>query len=639
MNKVSKQKNSDIQKRTDRFGRQNHSYRNLERKSRSIKEDLKWLLKLHAEKNLIRKGLYSLRTNGLALTWQKVIRKVNYGKCISSIAKKKLFSEDELAKQREHQFSHPIKFSIVVPLYNTPERFLREMIESVQTQTYADWELCMADGSDAQHKIVGDICHTYVDQDQRIRYQKLDQNLGISGNTNACLEMASGEYIGLFDHDDLLHPAALFEMMRTIERTGADFIYTDECTFSQKPEDAYLYHFKPDYAPDSLRGNNYICHFTVFKRSLLEETGMFESECDGSQDHDMVLRLTEKAHRIAHIPEVLYFWRAHKGSVAESAGPKPYAVNAGIRAVQKQLERFGMDGTVSSVRPGLTFYRIRYAIQGTPKVSILIPNSNHEEDLKNCLNSIFSKTTWPNYEIVIVENNSNSQELFAYYERVQSEHDNVHIVTWEGEFNYSAINNYGARFCDGKYLLLLNNDTSVITPDWIQEMLMYAQRSDVGAVGAMLYYPNETIQHAGVCLGMGGVAGHFFDSDKKGSLGYMGRLLYPQNMSAVTAACMMLRREVWETVGGLDEGFAVAYNDTDLCMRIRKKGWLIVWTPFAELYHYESKSRGLDDTADKQNRFNNEVSRFKKRWAKELEIGDPYFNPNLSLKSAFAEVW
>ncbi len=592
---------------------------------------MKWAARPHAEKGLMRKGLYSLKANGPRITWQKAMQKIYYEDSLAHVAKQALFTEEELAQQRKRRFSKDVKFSIVVPLYNTPERFLREMIESVQAQTYGGWELCMADGSDAQHGEVTRICREYVRKDKRIRYRKLEKNLGISGNTNACLEMATGDYIGLFDHDDLLHPAALYEVMRTIENTGADFIYTDESTFHETPEDAYLPHFKPDFAPDNLRANNYICHFTVFKRALLDETGFFDPACDGSQDHDMVLRLTEKARRVAHIPEILYYWRAHAGSVAESAGVKPYTIEAGVRAVKKQLEQLGLEGQVEPVGPGLTIYRTRYAIKGTPKISILIPNYEHIEELRNCLDSIFDKTTWPNYELVIVENNSRSQELFHYYERVQQEHTNVRVVTWEGTFNYSAVNNYGAQFCTGEYLLLLNNDIEVITPDWIQEMLMFAQRPDVGAVGAKLYYPDKTIQHAGVCLGMGGVAGHYFQHVDYKNVGYVGRLLYPQDMTAVTAACMLLRREVWEKLGGLDEDWAVAFNDVDLCMRIRKAGYLIVWTPFAELYHLESKSRGIEDTPEKQVRFNQEVRQFQTRWAKELEVGDPYYNPNFSL--------
>lgn len=604
-------------------------------KSRQITEPMRFALKIirwaaqpHTEKRLIRKGLYSLRTNGLRMTWQKAKWKIHFSEYYAQIAKQVLFTEKELLLQRKHTFQQGVYFSIVVPLYNTPERFLCEMIESVQAQTYAGWELCMADGSDAGHVEVERICREYAEKDRRIRYQKLEGNFGVSGNTNACLEMVMGDYIGLFDHDDLLHPAALYEVMRTIENTGADFIYTDESTFRDTPEDAYLPHFKPDFAPDNLRANNYICHFTVFKRSLLDEVGLFDPACDGSQDHDMVLRLTEKAHRIAHIPEILYYWRAHKASVAGGTEAKPYVTQAGIRAVEKQLERLGLEGKVEPVRPGMTIYRTRYTIRGTPKISIMIPNLEHLEDLKTCLDSIFKKTTWPNYEIVIVENNSRSPALFAYYESLQREHKNVRVVTWAGPFNYSAINNFGAQYCSGEYLLLLNNDTEVITPDWIQEMLMLAQRPDVGAVGAKLYYPNNTIQHAGVCLGMGGVAGHCYQGTPRESPGYMGRLLYSQDMTAVTGACMLMRREVWDEVGGLDENWAVAFNDTDLCMRIRQAGYLIVWTPFAELYHYESKSRGREDTQEKKKRFDGEVLRFQSRWSKELESGDPYVNPN-----------
>ena len=598
---------------------------------RAVLDELKRLPQPSTENALIRKGLYSLRTNGLRVTWYKTVNKLNYSRAYKRLAKQALFTKEELAGQQEHVFPRRIKFSVVVPLYNTPERFLRAMIESVQAQTYAGWELCMADGSDAQHGEVTRICWEYARRDKRIRYRRLEKNLGISGNTNACLEMATGDYIGLFDHDDLLHPAALYEVMRTIENTGADFVYTDESTFHDTPEDAYLPHFKPDFAPDNLRANNYICHFTVFKRSLLDQVGPFDPDCDGSQDHDMVLRLTEKARRVAHIPEILYYWRAHAGSVAESTGVKPYVIEAGIRAVEKQLERLGLEGKVEPVRPGMSFYRIRYAVAGTPKVSILIPNYEHINDLRTCLNSIFYKTTWPDYEIVIVENNSTSRKLFAYYENIQREHANVRVVTWEGKFNYSTVNNYGARFCTGDYLLLLNNDIEVITPEWIEEMLMFAQRADVGAVGAKLYYPDRTIQHAGVCLGLGGVAGHYFHHMSQENVGYMGRLLYPQNMAAVTAACMLLRREIWDKVGGLDEDWAVAFNDVDLCMRIRKAGYLIVWTPYAELIHYESKSRGQDDTPQKRKRFEDEVLRFQSRWAKELEAGDPYYNPNFTL--------
>lgn len=532
--------------------------------------------------------------------------------------------------QRKRSFPRKIKFSILVPLYNTPEKFLREMIQSVQKQTYENWELCMADGSDEAHGDVEKICMEYALADSRVRYKKLPKNLGISGNTNACIEMVTGDYIALFDHDDWLHPSALYYVMQEICDKNADFIYTDEVHFHDAPADAFSPHYKPDYAPDNLRANNYICHFSVFSRQLQEKAGIFRSEFDGSQDYDMVLRLTEQAEKIVHIPKILYYWRAHKGSVADSIGAKPYVIEAGRKAVQEHLNRVGLKGTVSNAVPCI--YRIQYELTAQPLISILIPNMDHIPDLKKCIDSIQEKTTYPNWEIIIIENNSKEKATFRYYRRIQSER--IRVVTWDGSFNYSAINNFGAQYAKGEYLLLLNNDIEIITPDWLQEMLMFAQRPDVGAVGAKLYYPDNTIQHGGVILGIGGVAGHSHNNFDRNNLGYMCRLAYAQNLSAVTAACLMLRRTVWEEIGGLDEGFRVAFNDVDLCMRIRKAGYLIVWTPFAEMYHYESKSRGTDDTPEKAKRFADEVQRFQERWAAELEAGDPYYNPNLTLDRA-----
>ena len=593
---------------------------------------LKWLLRPRVGRNLLREGADSILTNGVRVTWQNAMREIYLGDSAQS-AGSAPFTAEALEEQRKHSFQKEIKFSIVAPLYNTPKHYLQAMIDSVRAQTYAHWELCLTDGSDAEHAEVGRIARRYARRDRRVRYQKLEKNLGISGNTNVGLEMATGDYIGLLDHDDLLHPAALYEIMRTIENTGADFIYTDESTFHDTPEDAYLPHFKPDFAPDNLRANNYICHFTVFERALLDAVGPFDPACDGSQDHDMALRLTEKARRVAHIPEILYYWRAHADSVAESAAIKPYVIEAGVRAVEKQLRRLGMEGEVMPVRPGVSAYRIRYAIKGTPKVSILIPNHEHLGELRTCLSSIFERTSWPNYEIVIVENNSRSQEIFAYYEEIQRAHGNVRVVAWKEPFNYSAVNNYGARFCTGDYLLLLNNDTEVITADWIQEMLMFAQRPDVGAVGAKLYYPDDTIQHAGVGIGILTLAGHLFRGCDRDYPGYMGRLTYSQDLSAVTGACMLIRRDVWMKMDGLDEAWAIAFNDVDLCMRIRRAGWLIVWTPFAELYHCESRSRGIDDTPEKKERFSKEILSFQSRWEKALKTGDPYYNPNLTLEA------
>lgn len=524
-------------------------------------------------------------------------------------------------------------FSIIVPLYNTPPKFLKEMIRSVLNQVYQKWELCLADGSDQGHRNVEKICRSFAQKDPRIKYKKLEKNLGISGNTNACLDMATGDYIGLFDHDDLLHPAALYKIMCAIAETGADFLYTDELTFAHRVSNIIVPHFKPDFAPDNLRANNYICHFSVFSKEVLEKAGRFSKNYDGSQDHDFILRATEKAKKVVHIPEILYFWRSHPNSVAENIDAKTYAIDAGKRAVADHIFRMGMSAVVESSVAFPTIYRIKYALKDKPLVSILIPNKNHYEDISRCVQSILNETTYDNFEVIIIDNGSTDEEVLEYYNSLCREDARVMVTYWDHPFNFSAINNYGAQFASGEQLILLNSDTQIISPNWIDELLMYAQRSDVGAVGAKLYYPDNTIQHAGIVLGLGvhGIAGHVFYKAPKEDVGYMGRLYYAQNYSAVTAACVMIPRHVWQKVGGLDESFAVAFNDVDLCMRIRKAGYLIVWTPYAELYHYESKSRGLEDTPEKQQRFAGEVQRFQTRWRKELDAGDPYYNPNLTL--------
>lgn len=538
--------------------------------------------------------------------------------------------ENELRRQKKEKFPRNVKFSILVPLYNTPAQYLMDMIESVEKQTYENWELCMADGSDEKHAYVGEVCRKYQGEDSRICYCKME-NGGISENTNACLRMATGDYIALFDHDDYLHPSALYENMRAICAENADFIYTDERTFRKTIMDAEVPHFKPDYSPDTLRSYNYICHFVVFSRELLEkEGGMFRKAFDGSQDYDIVLRLTEKAGHIVHIPKALYYWRIHDDSTSADVGSKLHIINAAKVAVEEHLKRVGLEGKVLDSRLPST-YKIQYAIKGNPLISILIPNKDHMEDLDKCLNSIKSKSTWKNWEAVIIENNSTEAKTFDYYKEIEKD-PQIRVVKCDREFNFSAINNFGAQFARGEYLLLLNNDIEVITPDWLEQMLMFAQREDVGAVGAMLYYPDGKIQHAGVIVGLGGVAGHSHKNANRGDVGYAGRLTLAQNLSAVTGACMMIPRKVWDQVGGLDETFAVAFNDIDVCLRIRREGYLIVWTPYAELYHYESKSRGYDETnPEKKIRLDKEKALFGERWRKELDAGDPYYNPNLTL--------
>ncbi len=573
------------------------------------------------------KTLKSIKQYGIKYTLKKIKRKLKS----KSVASAVIYTKKDLDKQRTAIFDKDVKFSILVPLYNTPEKFLKEMLDSVKNQTYAKWELCLADGSDSKHVKIEKICKEYAKKDHRIKYRRLEKNLGISGNTNACIEMATGDYIALFDHDDLLHPAALYEVMRAICDKNADFIYTDENTFHDNPKDAFCPHFKPDFSPDTLRSYNYICHFTIFKASLLKKTGVFRSDFDGSQDYDMILRLTEQAENIVHIPIILYYWRAHKNSVASDISAKPYTVVAAKKALTEHLDRLSINGVVEDSAIPST-YRIKYDIQGEPLISIIIPNKDHVGDLDLCLKSIEQKSTYRNFEIIIVENNSTEQETFDYYDVITKKYSNVRVVKWDYEFNYSKINNFGFKYASGDYIVLLNNDVEILTPDWLQEMLMFVQRKDVGAAGMMLYYSDDTIQHAGVIIGIGGVAGHSHKYFKRGDYGYSSRLTIAQNLSAVTAAAVMIRRDVFEEVSGLDESFAVAFNDIDLCLRIRKAGYLIVWTPYAEAYHYESKSRGLEDTPEKQERFKRECDNFYSRWDDFLKKGDPYYNPNLSLE-------
>ena len=544
-------------------------------------------------------------------------------------------------KEEETVFPDMVKFSILVPLYNTPREFLTAMLDSVVQQTYGNWELCLADGSDDSHSYVGQICLEYQKADEartggkgRIAYKKLEKNEGISGNTNRCLAMATGEYIGLFDHDDIIHPSVLYEYAKVINEQGADYIYCDEATFKNSDINKMLtMHFKPDYAIDNLRANNYICHFSVFHRQLLDGDELFRTKYDGSQDHDMILRLTDKAKKVVHVPKLMYYWRSHAGSVASGIQAKTYAVDAAKGAVAEHLRKHGYEHfKITSTRAFETIFKISYQIIGNPKISIVIANKDHEADLRRCLASIFEKSTYDNYEVIVVENNSETTEIWKYYEELK-ENERVKIVIYQGGFNYSAVNNLGVEAAEGEYILLLNNDTQVITVNWMEELLMYAQRQDVGAVGAKLYYGDKTIQHAGVVLGLGAhrTAGHSHYMQHRENLGYMGRLCYAQNVSAVTGACLLVSKELFEKAGGLDESFAVSLNDVDFCIKLREMGYLNVFTPFAELYHYESVSRGLDDQGEKAKRYNEESARFRDKWKAVLEKGDPYYNPNFSL--------
>lgn len=541
-------------------------------------------------------------------------------------------SKEELFRQSGEQFERQVKFSILVPLYNTPLSFLEEMVQSVLDQSYSDWELCLADGSDSEHGEVGDWCRALVQRENRVRYQKLEKNGGISENTNACILMASGTYLALFDHDDLLAPDALYEVYQAIENRQAEIVYTDE---DKVNEEGTLYsepHFKSDFNLDLLRSNNYICHFFVVKREIVERVGGFRSEYNGSQDYDFIFRCVEQTKQIVHIPKVLYHWRMHRNSTAANQQSKMYCYTAGQRAIASHLERCGVKGEVA-MQEHLGFYRVTYPVQGEPLISILIPNKDERETLKTCIDSILEKSTYRNFEIIVIENNSVQAETFAFYRELEQRDkgNRIRVVEWKGKFNFSEINNYGVSFAEGEYLLFLNNDMEVISEDWMERMLSNCQREEVGIVGAKLYYPDKTIQHGGVILGLGGIAGHAFSRQLGMEPGYFARAVCQQSLSAVTAACMMVSKQDFEKVGGLDQELAVAFNDVDFCLKVRHLlGKLVVYDPGVELFHYESKSRGAEDTPQKQRRFHREIVRFAEKWEEDLK-GDPYYNPNLTL--------
>ena len=541
---------------------------------------------------------------------------------------------EELEEQRKKVFDAPVKFSIVIPAFKTPERFLREMLDSIAEQTYANWEVCVADGSPAGQSCER-VLEQYAKKDSRFKYVILGENKGISGNTNAAMDMATGDYIVLADHDDKLTPNALYECAKLLqEHPGCDCFYSDEDKLDMDGGALFDPHFKPDFNIDLLCSVNYICHLFVVSHDLAAQVGGFRQEYDGAQDYDFIFRCIEavKPEEIYHVPKILYHWRCHEDSTAENPESKTYAFEAGKRAIEAHYQRTGIDAEVHQGE-FLGLYRTKFHRDHDPLISIIIPNKDHIDDLKRCMDSIEQKSTYRNYEFIIVENNSTEDSTFEYYKEIEAQNPKVHVVYWDKEFNYSAINNYGATFAKGEYILLLNNDTEIINEDCLEELLGYCMRSDVGAVGARMYYEDDTIQHAGVVIGFGGIAGHCFVLQPRGTTGYCHRIICAQDYSAVTAACMMVKRSAFEEVGGLTEELAVAFNDIDFCMKLRTAGYLIVYNPYAELYHYESKSRGLEDTPEKVARFNKEIQIFERRWPDIMRDGDPYYNPNLTLKS------
>lgn len=538
-------------------------------------------------------------------------------------------SRQELFEQRKTKFSYAPKFSVVVPLYHTPAKFLKDLVRSMMYQSYANWELCLVNASPEDRHLTS-LLENWAMRDKRIRVIRLEKNLGIAQNTNAGIAASTGEFIAFLDHDDFLEPDALFCYVDALNKDKTiDVFYSDEDKTDEYAAHYFYPHFKSDFNIDLLHANNYMCHFLAVRKSLVDTVGGLNEKFDGAQDYDFVLRLTENTKKIYHCPRILYHWRCSNQSTAANQGNKMYAIHAGKAALNAHYKRIGwnaraQEGAVDG------WYQTKFTLKEEPLVSILIPNKDHTDDLDVCLNSFFERADYQNYEFIIIENNSVLPETFAYYEKIEKEHDNVKVVYWEAGFNYSAINNFGFKFAKGDYIMLLNNDVELITPDIFQSMLGFCMRPEVGIVGAKLLYNDHTVQHAGVLVGAGGLADHVFKGIHEDDPGYMGRAISSQDVSAVTAACLLVKRSVYEEVGGLEDEFQVAFNDVDFCLKVRKAGYLIVYDADVKLFHYESKSRGMEDTTERFIRFGNEMMLLNSKWDILSTFVDPYYNPNLS---------
>ncbi len=526
-------------------------------------------------------------------------------------------------------WQHKPLISIVMPVYNVDVRWLTAAIESVRKQIYSNWQLCIADDC-STHKETLNYLHDL--HDERIKVVFLEKNQGIASASNAALALAVGDFIALLDNDDELTPDALYEVVKAINEHDPDLIYSDEDKLTVEGQRVDP-HFKPDYSPDLMLSTNYICHLGVYRRDFVEKIGGFRQGYEGAQDYDFVLRFLEKTQRVHHIPKVLYHWRMIPGSTAAQFSSKNHALRAGQKALEDALERRGIKGQIL-LTPYPGFYRVRRDIISRSLISIVIPFHDQPELLSDCLDSILEKTTYPDFEIIGVSNNSKKRETFELMNRYSRRDRRIRFLSYDFPFNYSAINNYAAQQVSGEHLLLLNNDITVISPDWLESLLEHSQRPEVGAVGAKLYYPDNTVQHAGVIMGVGGVAGHSHKHFDRNAAGYFARASLIQNLSAVTGACLMVKKRLYDELGGLDEkNLAIAFNDVDFCLRLRESGYLNIFTPYCELYHHESKSRGEEDTPEKKRRFTSEVNYMLRRHAKILESGDPYYNPNLTLHS------
>ncbi|SDC96128.1 Glycosyltransferase, GT2 family [Desulfurella multipotens] len=580
------------------------------------------------KKNNFTRAILYLKNNGFRMFLAKILERFNLIDPYKLWIKKFEPDKNTLKKQKSFKFSYSPKISIVVSTFNTQKNTLLNVLNSVTSQTYSNWQLCIADRPNRE---IIKLLKTYLSKDKRITVKFFKENPGIVYNLNRALKLADGDYIAFLDQFDTLAPFALYEIVKAINQNpDADFIYPDEDKISKNGRKRFEPHFKPDFSPDLLRSYNYIGNLIVVKKQLIDKVGIFREGYEVFHDYDFILRCVEKAKKIIHIPKVLYHKRFVNKFLDENK--KLYAHENGKNALSDHLSRVGLKGKVENLG-FLGFYKINYEISNYQKISIIIPNKDHKDDLKKCIESIL-KSTYNNYEIIIAENNTTDKSTLEYYEYLQKTYDFIKIIRWSKskEFNYSEINNFAVSYASGDILLFLNNDIEIINNNWMEEMLMFIQRDDVGAVGAKLLYPDNTIQHAGVIIGLGGAADHSHRYFPAQSNGYFMRLKVVQNISAVTGACLMTKKSVFNEVGGFDERYQIAFNDIDFCLKIRQMGYLIVFTPFAKAYHFEFKTRGRDDTFEKQQKFKKEKDLFTKNWRKILDSKDPYYNVNLTLQ-------
>lgn len=572
----------------------------------------------------------TLKNEGLDSFWDKVYKFVGIeDRTYQKWYKKNSLSKLELAKQSNVKFDYEPKISIVVPVYNTPIKFLNDLYESVFSQTYKNWELCFANGS-IENKKLNKKLKDLSKLDIRVKYVNLKDNGGISANTNGAIKISSGDYIAFMDHDDVLPPNSLFEIVKNLQMHKFDIIYTDEDMITKNLKRVISPHFKPDFSPDMLYSNNYITHFFVVKKDIVKRVGELRSKYDGSQDYDFILRCTEASQDILHIPKILYHWRRVKGSAADSTSAKPYAYTAGREALSDHFKRCGIKAEVK-MGINLGLYDVIYDTVDNPLLSIVIPNKDHVSDLKKCIDSLENINTYKNIEIIIVENNSTNKNTFLFYSQLKDKFKNITIIEYKGSFNYSAINNFAVKHVKGEYILFLNNDTQVIEANGLAEMLGICMQKHVGIVGAKLLFDNNTVQHAGLVVGFDDYARHVFLFKDRNYVGYRCRAVLNTNWSAVTGACLMTKKSVFNSVGGFDETFEIACNDVDYCLKVVDSGLFVTLCPHALLYHFEGQSRGNDvatNDVKKIKRFECERKKFYKKWKDYIKAGDPFYNKN-----------